>query len=365
MVSKLVPESELVDFGHHLILGISGPTLSEDDKRVLELVRPVGVLLLARNFRHGHLYELWLESLKHLLADIKKYAGRAAMFISLDHEGGGVVRTPNPITRFPYAAVLRERAEAVAHATAKELLSIGVNVSWAPVADVHSNPHNPIIGVRAFSSDPQEAAEYASAYARGLSKAGVIGCAKHFPGHGDTSTDSHLELPVLPISRETLVQRELIPFRLLCSEKIPMVMTAHVLFPAIDPVQPATFSRTLIAELLRGELQYEGVIVSDDLEMKAISRRIEEEDEIAEPFNAGCDMAIVARYLQPKIDHVLAMAQTFSRTLGENPSFAENIATSRRRIDTLLKKTPMPTVLPLSKEVLEQHARLAIEVALK
>jgi len=364
MVRKVLAESELIDFGHHLILGISGPTLSEEDKEVLESVRPVGVLLLARNFRHGLPYESWLESLKTLLVDIKRYTGRAAMFISLDHEGGGVVRTPHPITRFPYASVLRGRAFEVAQATARELLSLGVNVSWAPVADVHSNPHNPIIGVRAFSSKPHEVAEYAGAYARGLAEAGVIGCAKHFPGHGDTSTDSHLELPVLPISRETLLQRELVPFIALCRQKIPMVMTAHVLFPAIDPVEPATFSRTLIAELLRGELGYEGIIVSDDLEMRAISRRIEQDGAIAEPFSAGCDMAIVARYLQPKIDHVLAMAQSFSKNVRESSGFFESISASRKRIDTLLRATPMPTVEQLSKEILEDHARLAIEVTL-
>jgi beta-N-acetylhexosaminidase len=125
-----------------------------------------------------------------------------------------------------------------------------------------------------------------------------------------------------------------------------MVMTAHVLFPAIDPVEPATFSRTLIAELLRGELGYEGIIVSDDLEMRAISRRIEQDGAIAEPFSAGCDMAIVARYVR------------------ESSGFFESISASRKRIDTLLRATPMPTVEQLSKEILEDHARLAIEVTL-
>jgi beta-N-acetylhexosaminidase len=363
MVDRSTHPRDLFPFGNHLIVGLSGTFLSDEDKKVLESLRPVGVLLLARNFVYGKPYGDWIDSLDTLLAEVKRYAGRSQMLVTLDHEGGTVVRTPHPITRFPPPCLLREQSYNVARATGRELCSLGVNVSWAPLADINSNPNNPIIGVRALSSDPVEVATFARAYARGLSDAGVIGCAKHFPGHGDTSTDSHLELPVLPTSREVLLQRELVPFRALCGDGIPLVMTAHVLFPAVDPSEPATFSRTLIHDLLRGELGYDGVVVSDDLEMRAISRRIDEEGAVVEPFIAGCDLTIVARYLSPRIDHLFSMAHVFSERVEEDANFADQISRARRRIDSLLIKTPMPAVEVLAPEVLENHARLSIEVA--
>lgn len=354
---------DLAEFGHHLIVGVSGSSLSDDDKRLLETVRPVGILLLARNFLHGRCYQEWIRELARLLEDIKSYSGRSQMFFTLDHEGGNVIRTPSPITRFPYAYLLRERAYEVARATARELLSLGVNVSWAPVADVHSNPSNPIIGHRAFSSNPDEVATFAQAYAQGLAEVGVIGCAKHFPGHGDTSTDSHLELPVLNITREALFERELVPFRALCNSGIPMVMTAHVLFPPIDPAEPATFSKALIHELLRRELRYEGIIVSDDLEMKAISRRVEDENAVVEPFVAGCDLTIVARYPHPRIEHILNMAQTFGERCDSDPLFSDQIMVARSRVESLLQKTRMPKVELLPRAVLQEHANLAIDLS--
>lgn len=363
MGKQASPAVDLAGFGHHLIVGISGTSLSDDDKRLLEAIRPVGILLLARNFLHGRCYQEWIEQLSALLGDIKRFSGRSKMFFTLDHEGGNVIRTPSPITRFPYAYLLRERAYEVARATARELLSLGINVSWAPVADVHSNPSNPIIGYRAFSSNPHEVATFAQAYAQGLAEAGVIGCAKHFPGHGDTSTDSHLELPVLNITREALFERELVPFRALCDSGVPMVMTAHVLFPAVDPAEPATFSKALIYELLRHELRYKGIIVSDDLEMKAISRRVEEENAVVDPFIAGCDLTIVARYAHPRIDHIFNMAQTFGERCDSDSVFRDQIMHARGRVDRLLEKTPMPKVELLPRAVLEEHAKLAIEIA--
>lgn len=363
MGKQASPALDLAGFGHHLIVGISGPFLSDDDKRLLETIRPIGILLLARNFLHGRSYQEWIEKLSILFEDIKTFSGRSKMFFTLDHEGGTVIRTPSPITRFPFAYLFRDRAHDVARATARELVSLGVNVSWAPVADVHSNPSNPIIGYRAFSSSPYEVAAFAQAYARGLAEEGVIGCAKHFPGHGDTNTDSHLELPVLNITKESLFVRELVPFRALCESGIPMVMTAHVLFPPIDPAEPATFSKTLIQELLRRELRYDGVVVSDDLEMKAISRRIEDEDAVVDPFIAGCDVTIVARYPYPRIDHLFNMAETFVKRCESDPLFQDQIHHARCRIDRLLQKTPMPGVQRLPREVLEEHAKLAIDIA--
>ncbi len=238
-------------FGNHLIVGVSGTALTDEDKRILSKLKPVGVCFFAKNFRDGEPYESWLQIFKKLSQEIREYTEREAMFISIDHEGGRVIRPPLPITRFPYSYVCRKRARQVAKAMATELKSLGINVSWAPVADIFSNPNNPIIGPRSFDTTPEAAAEYAREYFLGLRESGIIACAKHFPGHGDTNTDSHLALPVLNLTKEAIQKRELIPFKTLIAEKIPLIMTAHILFPEIGGDKPATFSQPILRQILK------------------------------------------------------------------------------------------------------------------
>ncbi|MFN7503160.1 MAG: glycoside hydrolase family 3 N-terminal domain-containing protein, partial [Dolichospermum sp.] len=182
-------------FGNHLILGISGTTLNDDDKRVLNELKPIGVIFFGKNFLDGVPYAIWLEKFKNLIDEIRQYTERDLMFTTLDHEGGRVVRTPLPITRFPHAYLLQSHAFEVAKATARELKSLGINLSWSPVADIFSNPQNLVIGPRAFGITPEKTSQCVREYYQGLREEGILGCAKHFPGHGDTSTDSHLELP--------------------------------------------------------------------------------------------------------------------------------------------------------------------------
>ncbi|MCJ8279625.1 MAG: glycoside hydrolase, partial [Rivularia sp. ALOHA_DT_140] len=253
-------------FGNHLIIGVSGTELTDEDKRILSTIKPVGVCFFAKNFRDGQPYEMWLETYKEMHRDIKEYTERESMFFSIDHEGGRVIRPPLPITRFPYTYVCRKRARKIAKAMAVELKSLGINVSWSPVADIFSNPNNPIIGPRSFDTTPEKAAEAAREYFIGLQESGIIACAKHFPGHGDTNTDSHLALPKLNLTKSEIENRELIPFKALIAEKIPLIMTAHILFPEIGGDKPATFSQTILTQILRKELGFTGVVVSDDLD---------------------------------------------------------------------------------------------------
>ena len=190
--------------------------------------------------------------------------------VAIDHEGGRVLRLGEPFTQFPPAAVVgRTRnpdlAYRVGHAMGVELASVGIDLSFAPVLDVHSNPANPVIGDRAFGSDPALVSEMGIALMRGLHDGGVLSCGKHFPGHGDTEKDSHLELPVVRRSRAELEQTELVPFRAAIAAGVPMLMSAHVLYPALDPEHPATLSRAILTDLLRGELHFDGVVASDDL----------------------------------------------------------------------------------------------------
>lgn len=351
----------LQSFGNHLILGISGTTLNDDDKRALNELKPVGVIFFGKNFLDGLPYQIWLEQFKNLIYEIRQYTERDLMFITLDHEGGRVVRTPLPITRFPYAYLLKSQAYEVAKATAQELKSLGINLSWSPVADIFSNPQNPVIGPRSFGNTPEIASQYVREYYRGLREEGILGAAKHFPGHGDTSTDSHLELPILNLSREDLRNRELIPFQALIGEKILLIMTAHILFPQIDPKVPATLSKTILTDILRQELGFSGVIVSDDLDMKAVSEMFMQCGTIARAFHAGCDLFIVSRNISSgDLERIYKIAEDFSASLNNGSLNADVVEAARERIEKLLQVTPQYSVSTLEKETLVKNAQLSI-----
>jgi beta-N-acetylhexosaminidase len=180
------------------------------------------------------------------------------------------------------------------------------------VLDVHSNPANPIIGDRAFSSDPDVVSAIGIALMRGLLAGGVIPCGKHFPGHGDTETDSHVELPTVRRSRAELERTELAPFRAAIAAGIPMLMTAHVLYPALDADHPATVSPAILTDLLRSELGFEGVIVSDDLEMRAISDRGNIGATAVASVEAGVDGLLVCQDLAKAAHAVQAIEDAVS-----------------------------------------------------
>jgi beta-N-acetylhexosaminidase len=350
-----------MSFGNHLIVGVSGTELTDEDKRILSKLKPVGVCFFAKNFRDGEAYEVWLQTFKQLSKEIREYTERESMFISIDHEGGRVIRPPLPITRFPYSYVCRKRAREVAAAMAVELKSLGINVSWAPVADIFSNPNNPIIGPRSFDTTPETAAEYAREYFLGLKESGIIACAKHFPGHGDTNTDSHLALPVLNLTKEAIEKRELIPFKTLIAEKIPLIMTAHILFPEIGGDKPATFSQSILNDILRKELGFEGVVVSDDLDMRAVADMYSKSGTVASTLNAGCDIFLMCGNLpSSSTERIDFIAEDFVNSL-ENGSLDESVvAAANGRIEKLLNETPQYTVEMLDQDILLQHAELAI-----
>jgi beta-N-acetylhexosaminidase len=214
------------------------------------------------------------------------------LLVTVDQEGGRVQRVRAPATVWPPMASLgaADHAEAVGRALGEELAVLGFDVDFAPVLDVHTNPANPIIGDRAFATTADEVIRLAGAFARGLAAAGVIPCGKHFPGHGDTSVDSHLALPRIDHDLARLRAVELAPF---AAVQLPLIMTAHVVFAALDPEVPATLSPAVLQGLLRGELGYRGVIVSDDLEMKAIADHYGTGDAVLRGLRAGCDVFLL------------------------------------------------------------------------
>ena len=184
-------------------------------------------------------------------------------------------------------------AERFGRALARELKAAGITLDYAPVLDIHTNPKNPVIGDRALAEKADEVARLGAAIVRALQSEGVAACGKHFPGHGDTSTDSHLELPLVEHPPDRLRAVEFEPFRAAIREQVAFIMTAHVLVPALDELRPASLSPRIVRDLLRDELGFQGVILSDDLEMKAISARTTVPMAAVEAIAAGCDAVLV------------------------------------------------------------------------
>ena len=193
-------------------------------------------------------------------------------------------------------------AERYGLTTGDQAKRCGLNWVLAPVCDVNSNPDNPVINVRAWGDQPESVADLVAAFQRGLNAAGVLGCAKHFPGHGDTDQDSHLELPLINHARSRLDQVELVPFRRLIDSGIASVMTAHLLIPALDDTQPATLSRAVLTDLLRKELGFTGLVVTDALVMEAISNRAGPGEAAVQAFAAGADLILMPADADAAID---------------------------------------------------------------
>ncbi|MER5210906.1 glycoside hydrolase family 3 protein [Streptomyces sp. NPDC002838] len=204
-------------------------------------------------------------------------AERDDVLVAIDEEGGDVTRLEvRTGSSFPGNHALGavddvELTREVAFELGRRLAACGANLNWAPSADVNSNPSNPVIGVRSFGAAPDLVARHTAAYVTGLQSAGVAACTKHFPGHGDTAVDSHHALPRIDAGPEVLSDRELAPFRAAIAAGSRAVMTAHILVPTLDPDRPATLSRPILADLLRGDLGYDGLIVTDGMEMQAIA----------------------------------------------------------------------------------------------
>jgi len=341
--------------GDHFMVGLRpSTTLHPLDRALLGDLRPAGVVLFKSNFLQDQPYALWTEAYARLIADVRSAVGRDRLLIGIDHEGGRVCRTPPPITRFAYAARWAAQADSVGRAMGSELASLAVNLDFAPVLDIHSNPSNPVIGPRSFGTTAEGVSKAGLAFMAALQSQGVLACGKHFPGHGDTDKDSHHELPVLRRDLPGLRQRELKPFVAAIDAGIPMVMTSHLLLPEIDPGSPATMSRRIIHGLLREELGFKGVIVSDDIGMHAVSRLFEEPSATVRLFGAGTDLMMVCAHWTDT-ERCRGFAQALLTALEEGAIAADWDTQSRQRIRELLARAPQNAVAPLSEDVLASH----------
>ncbi|HEV8690510.1 MAG TPA: beta-N-acetylhexosaminidase [Ideonella sp.] len=321
--------------GHLVMVDIEGTTLSAETAAFLKEHHIRAVCLFRKNL--GSEAEV-----AKLVADLREALGPQAL-IGIDQEGGSVAR----ITFLPQApaamalgaiadaAEAEHAAEATGAAVARGLRSLGINWNFAPVLDVNNNPANPVIAERSFGADPRRVGRLAGAWMRGSLAEGVACCVKHFPGHGDTHVDSHHALPTVDKSLEQLEALELIPFRALVDEA-PALMTAHIVYPQLDPEHPATLSRRILTGLLREAMGYRGVVISDALMMKAIFDRYGHARGAVLTLAAGADMALA----QGRPEDQLAAIRAVGEALQEGRLDPATMRASRVRLDALAARYP-------------------------
>lgn len=357
--------------GQMVMLGIPGTTVGSEARAFIEDHHVGGIILFAENVVSP-------EQVRRLTDDLQQVAARARapfpLFISVDQEGGRVVRMREGFTPLPAAMAIGatgsvDNAWQVGRIVGTELAAVGVNMNMAPVLDVNNNPHNPVIGLRSFGEKPETVAELGVAFMKGMRSAGVAAVVKHFPGHGDTDVDSHHALPTITHSRSRLDAIELVPFRAAIAQGVDAVMSAHITFPAVDdtPGLPSTLSQKVLTGLLRKQLGFAGLIVTDALEMKGITHRYAIGEAAVMAVQAGADIVLIAqsRYND---DGVVAVQQLV-QAVRDGKIAAERIDASLRRIMQTKRRlaaatTPTrpgtgtkPTAAPIGSKNFLQHVQ--------
>jgi beta-N-acetylhexosaminidase len=335
-----------------LMVGFHGKTVSSELESLLEL-GVSGAILFSRNVESP-------AQVAELTRAIKQRAGRPVL-TSVDQEGGNVARLRDGFTRVPAMQVLGAADDAtltyaVGKLLGRELRAVGLDIDYAPVLDVNTNPDNPVIGPRAFGDDPDLVAWHATALAKGMVSEGVAACGKHFPGHGDTLQDSHHQLPRLPHALDRLEQVELIPFHAAVKAGIPAIMTAHVVFEALDPEWPATTSERVLGGLLRGKLGYEGLVITDDLEMKAIADHYPLDEVVVRGLNAGVDLFLCCHTHEKAI----AIVDAIERALHDGRVASHRFRQALDRVEAFTQRWAAPPLERFDASLLRSPLNLAL-----
>jgi len=328
--------------GQVLVAGFPGTEAPEDLLHACARGELGGIILFKRNL--GQMHEV--------AALIARFVDRAPqdapLLVAVDQEGGRVARLGAPVLRLPPMAALAslddlaltERAGAL---LGRQLAALGFSMDFAPVLDVNTNPQNPVIGDRAFGSDAARVIAQGLAFAQGLeAPRGVLACGKHFPGHGDTDLDSHLALPRLAHDRERLERVELAPFRA-AKGRVAALMTAHVVFEHLAPGIPATLAPPVVTRLLREDLGYDGLVISDDLEMKAIADHYGPENAACLAIAAGCDTLLVCS----RLDWLARAKDALADKASSDPHFRRRLEdAAERACSTRKRRPPQPVTDP-------------------
>jgi beta-N-acetylhexosaminidase len=339
------------------MVGIPGPSLDPETRSFLQEFTPGGIVLFKRNVQSA-------TQLRRLVAELHGLGAGVPPIVAIDHEGGRVDRLRlRPFTHFPPAALVAgtrspRLVREVAEAMGRELAAMGIDLDFAPVLDVWANPRNVVIGDRSYGSSAAVVARMGLAAMSGLMRGGVLPCGKHFPGHGRTFGDSHKVLPRVAASRLALGKTELVPFARAIRAGIPALMSAHVVYPALDGARPATLSPAICTTLLRKRLGFSGVLFSDDLEMHAVTGRLPPERSAATALAAGCDMLLVCQSLAVARRAIAGVEDAVERGTLASHRLVEAIG----RIHALRRRIPKRT--PNPRLGWPAHARLARRILL-
>ena len=277
--------------GQLAIAGFAGHSIPPDLRLLAREFDLGGIILFARNVEAP-------EQVAELAREAQSLARELPLWVSTDQEGGRVARLKTPFTVWPPMLTLgrsgdEKLAERFARALAAELRAVGISLDYTPVLDVLTNSSNPVIGDRALAERAEDVAKLGSVIIRTLQEEGIAACGKHFPGHGDTSADSHHDLPIVEHPPDRLERVEFVPFRAAIDAEVASMMSAHVLIPALDAERPATLSPRIIDGILKKKLGFRGLVVTDDLDMKAISAKYGTAEAVVSAIGAGCDAVLL------------------------------------------------------------------------
>ncbi|MFW6410132.1 MAG: beta-N-acetylhexosaminidase, partial [Halanaerobiales bacterium] len=336
-INQIIRQMSLEEkIGQLFMVGFPGSDVDENIKNMIEEYHVGGIIYFRRNIDS-------LNQVTDLCRELQKSSFTSSelpLLIATDQEGGIVSRLKGG-THFPGNMSLgatrsQDLAFKAGKATGRELKYTGINMNLAPVLDVNNNPDNPVIGVRSFGEDPELVADLGTAYMEGLQSEGVIATGKHFPGHGDTAVDSHLNLPVIEHDRERLNKVELYPFQEAINQNIDSIMTAHVHFPAIEsePEIPATLSEKVLNGLLREEMNFQGVIITDCMEMSAIADSSGTVEGAVKTLQAGSDLVLISHTYEKQVQAI----QGVIKAVKESRISEKSIDNSLKRILELKEK---------------------------
>jgi beta-N-acetylhexosaminidase len=334
-IDKMIDQMTLEEkVGQLLVVGMKGTSFTSDIDNLIRNYHVGGVIIMGENVST-------IEKMVQLINDVKKAndPNKNPIFLSVDEEGGRVSRFPPGIPKLPTNAEIGKLNDEllsyhIGTYLAEVLREFGYNMNFAPVLDVNSNPRNPVIGDRSYGSDPNQVAKLGISTMHGIMDNGIIPVVKHFPGHGDTVIDSHKKLPIVETTLERLRNVELVPFQQAIEEGADAVMVAHILYPALDPVFPSSMSKAIITGLLRDEMQFDGIVITDDLAMGAITKNYTVPEAAIQSFVAGSDLLLVVGDYENQIDTFNALI-----TAVENGKITEErLNESVKRILTLKVK---------------------------
>ncbi|MCA0754177.1 beta-N-acetylhexosaminidase [Paenibacillus sp. N4] len=320
--------------GQLVIVGLEGTAMTAQTKTMIEKYHVGGFILYKDNIADVPQTISLLNALKKANS-----ASRAPLWLSVDQEGGKVNRMPDPIMNTPEAQQIgkandRSYTQQIGEAIGEELLALGFNMDFAPVLDINSNPDNPVIGSRSFGSDAQKVTVHGLEMMEGIRSKQVAAVVKHFPGHGDTSVDSHLELPVVHKSLSELQSFELQPFKEAVGQEADAIMIAHLLLPHIDKTYPASLSKELITGLLRDSLGYDGVVMTDDMTMGGIVKNFSIGNAAVRSVQAGSDILLIGH--DPKLQ--IAVLNALRKAVEDQTITEERLDQSVLRILRLKAK---------------------------